>query len=60
MNFGLLVFQQTDQVIVLLDRLQRLDEHRLPAGRCSVRHTLYATALFYLYRNYKALAADGD
>ncbi len=45
MNLGLLVLQQPHQFVVLLDGLQRLDEHRLPAGAGAVDHALHAAFL---------------
>ncbi len=60
MDFGLLVFQQADQLVVLLDGLQWLNEYCLAAGGGSVRHALDTTPLFDLDGNDKSLAANGD
>ncbi len=58
--FGLLFVVQTHQLVVLLNRFQRLDEHCLAAGRRSVRHSLHSPALLDFYGNDKALAANRD
>ena len=60
MNLRLLLIQQPNQVVVLLDRLQRLNEYGLAAGRGAVCDSLHATALLHLHRNHEALATDGD
>ena len=60
MDLGLLVVEQPHQFVVLLDRLQRLDEHGLPARRSAMRHALHPPAVFHFHRNHKAFAANGD
>jgi hypothetical protein len=60
MDFRLLVFQQADQIVVLLDGLQRFDEYRLSAGRGSMGDALHAPALLRLHRDDEAFAANGD
>ena len=59
MNFRQLFFQQPPQLVVLLDRLQRLDEYSLPARTGSVHHSLHAPLLLDLHGDDKAFAADG-
>ena len=60
MNLRQLLIQQPHQFVVLLDRLQRLHKHGLPARTGTVYHTLHPALLFGLHRNHKALAAYGD
>ena len=60
MNLLLLIFQQSHQVVVQLNRLQGLDVHRLPAGARSMHHALHAALPLRLDRNHKALAANRD
>src|SRR5215470_5555397 len=59
-NLGLLFIKQSNQVVVLLDRLQWLDEHGLPARTRAVHHALHAPLLFDFYRNDEALATYRD
>src|SRR4029077_17174907 len=59
-DLSLLFFQQTHEIVVLLNGFQRLDEHGLPAGAGAVHHTIYALALLSLYGDDKALTADGN
>ena len=58
-NFRQFFFQQPHQFVVLLDRLQRLDEHGLPARTRAVHHALHAPFLLDFHRDDKAFAADG-
>ena len=59
MNLRQFVVEQANQFVVLFDRLQRLYEHGLAAGAGAVHHALHPPLLFDLYRDDKALAADG-
>ena len=60
MNLRLLFLQHPHQFVVLLDGLQRLDEHGLAARTRAVDHALHAAFLLDLYWDDKALPADGD
>ncbi len=60
MDFRLLLFQQADKIVVLLDGLQRLDEHGLAAGRRAMGDALHSAALLHLHRDDEAFAANGD
>ena len=60
MNLRLLVVQEPHQIVVLLNRLQRLDENGLAAGRRSVRHSLHAPPLLDLHGDDEAIAANRD
>jgi hypothetical protein len=59
-DLSLLFFQQTNEVIILLNGFQRLNEHGLSAGACAVNHAIDALALLSLNGNHEALTADGD
>src|SRR5208282_2439368 len=59
-NLGLFFIQQAHQFVVLLDGFERLDKHGLSAGTGTVNHALHSAFLFDFYRDYEALAADGD
>ena len=60
MNLNQFFFQQAHQFVVLFDRLQRLNEDRLPAGARSVDYALHAAFLLDLYGDDETFAADGD
>src|SRR5579871_771207 len=60
MHLRLLVIQQTHQLIVLLDGLERLDEDGLAAGGGAVSNALHAAALLDFHRDDEALAANRD
>jgi hypothetical protein len=59
-DFRLLFFQQTNEVIILLNGFQRLNEHGLSAGACAVNDAIDALALLRFYGDDEALAANGD
>src|SRR6266853_4085325 len=59
-DFGLLFFQQTDEIVVLLNGFQRLDKHGLAAGAGAVHHAINTLTLLGFYGDDEALTADGD
>src|SRR5947209_17593480 len=59
MNFRLLFVEEADQLVVLLDGLQRLEEDCLTAGAGAVDDTLHSPFLLGLNRNDKPFTADG-
>src|ERR1700676_4735263 len=60
MQLGELVFEQSNQFIILLDGFERLDKNRLPAGTRSVHHARYTALVLRLDRNDEAFAAYRD
>src|SRR5512146_450363 len=60
MNFRLLFFKQTNQVIVLLDGLHGLDKNRLPRRAGPVYYSGHSPFLLDLDRDDKTLAANRD
>src|ERR1700739_542684 len=59
MDFSLLFVQQSNQFIVLLDGLQRLNKNRLAAGTGAMDYSLHAALLLDLDRDHETLAANG-
>ena len=60
MDFGLLVFEQLDEGVVLLDGFEGLDVDGLAGGACSVDDARDAALEFRFDGDDEALAANGD
>ena len=60
MDLGLLLIEQADQLVVLLDGLERLNVDRLAAAAGAVHHAGNAPLPLRFHRDDEALAADGD
>src|SRR5579864_429229 len=60
MNLREFLFQEAHELVVLLDRLQRLDENCLAAGAGAVNYALHAALLLHFDRDDEAFAADGN
>ena len=60
MRLRLLFIEQTYQIVILLDRLNRLNKDSLPARTRPVHNPRHAPLLFDLHRNHKTFATNGD
>jgi hypothetical protein len=60
MNLRLLLFNQADKFVVLLDRLERFDIHRLPGRTGSMHHTRHAPLQLAPHRDDKSIPPDRD
>ena len=60
LHLCLLFLQQAHQLVVLLNGLQRFDEHGLTAGADAMNDSLHAPLVLGFHRNDKAFAANGD
>src|SRR5205807_7848869 len=59
-HLGLLLLQQSHEIVVLLDGFQGFDEDSLSAGTGSMNDAVYAPSLLGLDRNHEAFAANSD
>jgi len=60
MHLGLLFIQQPHQLVVLFNRLQRLNKHRLPARARTMHHAADLALELRLHWNHKPFAANSN
>ncbi len=59
-DFGGFVFGKLNQLIVGLDRFERLEEYGLAGGAGAVHYAGNGTAMLGAHRNHEAVVAEGD